>query len=256
MTLPFTKHISNSDAPWIVLINGLFTDQSSWDVALGELTGFNVLTYDGRGQGRGPVLLETYRLIDQVADLEELLTENSISRFSLIGLSNGGRVAMKYASLRPEQVESLVVCDSYGDLEPLISLKLNSWLKAHECGGNALRFEVSIPWVWGQSFLKSSPELIGYYREKSLEATDSNIKGLINGALSGGVDLKKIKAKTLFIVGEEDLLTPPSTQVQLSKEVEGSILKIVPGGHASIIEYPKSIKEVILPFLMESYELA
>lgn len=249
MTLPFMKYIQNSKAPWVILINGLFTDQNSWDFTLKDLSKFNVLTYDGRGQGKGPLLEKTYELDDQVADLLELIKEHKIKRLSLIGLSNGGRVALKFASIYPDLVESLVVCDSYGDLEPLIKMKLESWLKAHEKGGNELRFDVSIPWVWGASFLKKKPELIEFYRQRSMTAKDSNIRGLLKGALSGSVDLSRIKAKTLFVVGEEDLLTPPQSHKELCKKVDNSKVEVVPGGHASIIENPENIKNIIIPFL-------
>lgn len=255
MLLPFTKHIFKTDAPWIVLINGLFTDQKSWDFACQSLKEFNILTYDGKGQGSGPILSSTYELDDQVADLLNIINENKLDNFSIIGLSNGGRVALKFASLYPHLIDNLVVCDSYGELEPLIKLKLESWLKAHNKGGNELRFDISTPWVWGETFLSEKPELVEYYRNKSLEAIDSNITGLLKGALSGSVDLSKIEAKTLFVVGKEDLLTPPESHRKLSKSVANSRMKVVPGGHASILENPESIKEVILPFLLESHEL-
>jgi 3-oxoadipate enol-lactonase len=255
MILPFTKHIESENAPWLILINGLFTDQKSWTKALDDLSGFNILTYDGRGQGEGPLLEKAYELNQQVSDLYNIISETKLTKVNLLGLSNGGRVALKFSSLHAKFVDKLVVCDSYGNLDPLIKIKLESWQKAHRKGGNELRFDVSIPWVWGESFLSRSPELVEYYREKSLKALDGNIEGLLKGALTGTVDLSKIKANTLFVVGEEDLLTPPSSHHRLAKQVENSRVEVVPGGHASIIENPESIKKVILPFLLESHEL-
>ncbi len=255
MGLPYTRHIHHKDTPWLVLINGLFTDQSSWDMALDDLSDFNILTYDGRGQGIAPDIESSYDLDEQVDDLLKVLMINDISRVGIIGLSNGGRVAMKFASLYPKRCDTLVICDSYGDLEPLLKTKLESWLKAHQQGGSELRFDVALPWVWGETFLKKRPDLVDYYRKRSKDAVDSNVIGLIKGALSGGVDLSKILTKTLFLVGEEDLLTPPNSQVILAREVTGAKLKVIPGGHASIIENPQSIKKVIIPFLRESYEL-
>ncbi|MFT6603920.1 MAG: 3-oxoadipate enol-lactonase, partial [Bacteriovoracaceae bacterium] len=205
--------------------------------------------------GLAPDIDSPYDLDQQVLDLLELLKANDLPKVSLVGLSNGGRVALKFASLFPERCESIVSCDSYGNLNPLLKSKLESWLKAHRLGGSELRFDVALPWVWGESFLLKSPELVEHYRKRSKQALDSNIIGLIKGALSGSVELSKIYTRTLFLVGEEDLLTPPSLLQALSREVSGSRLKIIPGGHASIIENPESIKREILPFLKEAYEL-
>lgn len=255
MILPHKKHIRGEAYPWVILINGLFTDQEAWNKAITELDGFNVLTYDGRGQGNAPKLVETYELDQQVADLNELVDHLGIEQFALVGLSNGGRVALKYGSLYSEKLWSLVACDTYGSVTPLLKLKIDSWLKAHEIGGAGHRFDIATPWVWGEALIKSNPELLDFYRNKSLEADEENILSLIKGALSGGVEIGDISCPTLLLAGEEDVLTPIHEHKKIAKEIEGARFESVPGGHASLIEYPETIGNVVLPFLRSTHEL-
>lgn len=255
MILPHTTYINDRNAPWIVLINGLFADQGSWEKTLKDLSQFNILTYDGRGQGKGPDLNNTYSLDKQVSDLYNLVESLGLKDLVLLGLSNGGRVALKFSEVHPRLVSSVIACDSYGSLNLSLKMKLSSWLEAHLEGGSTHRFNIAMPWVWGETFMEKNSDLIEVYREKSKAAIDSNIVGLLKGALEGEVDLRKITARTLFIVGDEDLLTPMSLQRKMAEQVKNSFLLEVRGGHASLIEHPENVKESILPFIKESYEL-
>ena len=73
MVRPHVITYSNkANSPWIVLINGLFVNKSSWDQHIKYLTPrFNVLTYDCKGQAEKEVLRSTYNLESHVSDLKE-----------------------------------------------------------------------------------------------------------------------------------------------------------------------------------------
>lgn len=255
MILPNKTYIQNEDLPWVVLINGLFADLTSWNDSIELLNEYNVLTYNGRGQGEAPVLDHAYDLDEQVEDLYQLIQSKNLKKIALIGLSNGGRVALKFASQYPELVWALVPCDTYGNVSTLLKLKLESWLKAHHEGGATLRFDVATPWVWGESLIDKNPELVSHYRELSKKSNENNIINLIKGALTGEVNLKKIKAPTLLIVGDEDLLTPVTQHIKLKNEITNSVLSVVRGGHASLLENPNIITKDIIPFLRSQNEL-
>lgn len=251
MDLPYRKHIRGENNQWVVLINGLFADQDSWNESLNFLNNYNVLTYNGRGQGDAPRLTESYTLGKQINDLIQLLNHTGLEKFILIGLSNGGRVAMKFASLFPNKVEKLIVSGTYGNLSPLLSLKINSWLEAHNKGGAQHRFDVAAPWIWSESVLEKNPDLISIYREKSKKSDEQNIVNLISGALTGNVDVGKIQMPTLLLAGKEDLLTPVTHHNELASKIPDAKLKVVKGGHACLIEYPSIVKETIIPFIEE-----
>jgi 3-oxoadipate enol-lactonase len=243
---------SDIHKPWLVLINGLFASLESWGASVDCLTPhFRVLRYDGRGQGLGPRPLSGYDLNALTSDLVAILDDNSIEEAFLLGLSNGGRIALKFATLFPDRVLGISASDTYASVSPLLNMKLLSWLEANRVGGPALRFKVATPWIWGETIVKEKPDLLEFYRERAGLEKMHVIEGLIKGAMEEeSIDLSLVKCPVLLSVGEEDLLTPPFSHKSMAEEIKDCALKIVKGGHASLLENPESIEEVILPWLL------
>lgn len=240
--------------PWLVFINGLFASLQSWEESVPYFSeDFRILRYDGRGQGESPRPVAAYALSELVEDLKELLDRLQIKEASFIGLSNGGRVALEFASLYPKRVRALVASDTYDEPSPLLQLKLKSWLDANRKGGPTHRFEVATPWIWGETIIQQRPELLDFYRERAGLEKVHVIEGLIEGAMENHIiDLKKVTCPTLLTVGREDLLTPPFMHERMVKKLADGQLKTVPGGHASLLEYPLSLKNTVLPWLQET----
>ena len=114
----------------IVLLHGAMYDESRfiWDAlfpALGER--YHVFAIDTpRHGGSRPWEDELDR-----ARLLEILTETfsllGLDRFSIIGLSMGGGLAIEFASLHPEKIASLVLFEP-GGLGEHVDLQLITWL--------------------------------------------------------------------------------------------------------------------------------
>lgn len=241
----------DEDKPWLVFINGLFADLKSWDFGVSDFTQeFRVLRYDGRGQGLSPRPLENYGLEFLVQDLAHLLQERAIEECFIIGLSNGARVGLEFASRFPQKVLGLVAADTYDRVTPLLHCKLSSWLVANRKGGALHRFEVATPWIWGETIMEERPELLAYYRERAGLEKVYVVEGLIEGAMENHeVDLTKIVCPTLLLVGEEDVLTPPFMHEKMVEKLAKGECRVVPGGHASLLEYPKTLSDVVYPWL-------
>jgi proline-specific peptidase len=104
--------------------------------SLEELAGeeFAVVTYDQRGTGRSTKpspKTSNYALGNSVEDLEAVRKALGAKRFHLLGRSWGGLVAMRYATLYPEQVRSMVLT---GSAPP-------TW-QAHKAGSTNLRARI------------------------------------------------------------------------------------------------------------------
>ena len=62
--------------------------------------------------------------------------------------------------------------------------------------------------------------------------------------------LHGITARTLVLVGAEDILTPPEESIVLAKQIPDSNLRILPrGGHGFSGEYPQDFNRAVLEFL-------
>lgn len=238
------------------MVNGLFADHTSWNKGVTHLrSDFNILRYDTRGQGASDKPDGIYDLASHVSDLEQLITEAGLDKFFLLGLSNGARTALEFTRRHPSSVLALVAADTFDIAGPLLKLKIESWLKANQEGGPLHRFDVAMPWIWGETILGHHPEMIEYYRARAHQMESSVAESLIQGSLVGEIDVSQISTPTLFLVGEEDLLTPHSYHLNMAKKMSGAQVRQIKGGHASLLEFPESFESVVLPFFLNKLQL-
>ncbi|PIP96408.1 MAG: hypothetical protein COV37_12840 [Bdellovibrio sp. CG11_big_fil_rev_8_21_14_0_20_39_38] len=257
--LPFEIFNSQDiEKPWIVLINGLFATRQSWSASIPELArDYRVLSYDGRGQGEGPRPLGPYLLEDLVNDLAHLLFELGIHQATLLGISNGGRIALEFGRLYPGKVEAIIACDTYAEVGPILKMKISSWKEANRIGGPTHRFDVATPWIWAEKTILDYPELLKFYRERAHLEKLHVIEALIDGSMQGEIALEEIKVPVLFVCGEEDVLTPPYMHQQMEMRVKNSDLIMIKGAHASVLENPLELTTQVIPrlkaFLKQSH---
>lgn len=95
----------------VVFLHGFSLDSRSWAPQLEALaSSFRVIQYDLRGFGRSSLPpSEPYSHED---DLNALLSHLGASPAHVVGLSMGGRMALRFASAYPPSVRSLVLADS------------------------------------------------------------------------------------------------------------------------------------------------
>ncbi len=93
--------LSHLDYDWESLV---------WRHWLTELSGrFRLVRYDERGCGLSDWDIERFAFDDWVDDLEAVVDAAGLDRFSLLGISQGGSVAIAYAVRHPERVSHLVL---------------------------------------------------------------------------------------------------------------------------------------------------
>ena len=106
--------------PALVRVNNWFThlelDWESpvwrhWSEALAERR--TLVRYDPRGSGLSDRDVTDFSLDAMVADLEAVVDTLDLKRFPLLGLCQGGAIAVAYAARHPERVTRLVLYDSY-----------------------------------------------------------------------------------------------------------------------------------------------
>lgn len=74
---------------------------------------YRLLRYDGRGCGLSDRQVPMGTLDDEVADLEAVVDAADTTRFVLIGRSQGGAIAIRYAARHPDRVAGLVLSGAY-----------------------------------------------------------------------------------------------------------------------------------------------
>ena len=74
---------------------------------------YRFIRYDERGCGLSDWEATDFTFDDWVADLETVVEALGLERFPLLGVSQGGAVAVAYAARNPERVSRLVLCSGY-----------------------------------------------------------------------------------------------------------------------------------------------
>ncbi len=245
-----------ADAPVVVLINGLLSDTTRWALQVPALAPyFRVLTYDCRGQGQSDKPAGPYPQIQHAHDLHALLTTLDIERAHLVGLSNGGTVAMTFALEYPTMTERLVVTDSFAYADAVMRAKLRSWLVAQEHGGLVARYDVMIPWIWGRKHLAKAEYLLPLGRELVARTDPDGARNLIVGTMDYDIRerLPSITQPMLVIVGREDILTPPWYSSEIARLVATArLVELEDVGHDPPSESPTLFNGLVLAFLRET----
>jgi len=103
-TLPVMDR--GSGAP-LVLLHGWSLDHRIWDFQIEDFSkDFRVLAPDRRGFGANRTRPD---LSKEVSDLDALLDHYGYSSIYLLGMSQGGRIALRYAAARPSRVRALIL---------------------------------------------------------------------------------------------------------------------------------------------------
>ena len=104
---------TRAKAPDLVLLHGYTGHARSWDAFAEAMTDrYRVLALDQRGHGETDwAPADRYGVEDMADDLEAFVQALGLRRFSLVGLSMGGMVAMEYAGRRPSELAALVIVD-------------------------------------------------------------------------------------------------------------------------------------------------
>jgi len=243
------------NAPVVVFVNGLLTDSSSWAQHLPRFVDrYRCLVYDCRGQGRSSKPDEPYLPTLHADDLAGLCGALGVGRALFVGLSNGGTALLYLAADHPALVRALVVSGVFGHADPLQRAKLRAWATAVETGSASLRFDVSMPWVWGARFLDENVERVMAYRDRALLMPDRAAVNLIRGAMDHDARavLPRVTAPTLVLVGDEDVLTPRWLAADVARRLPDARLEVLAGGgHAVALEDPERFCDLALRFFAE-----
>ncbi len=109
----------NAGAPPVVCVHGYTSSAEAFNAPARHFQDrFHCITPDVRGHGESAWSpTGAYQYSDQVSDLEGLITQLGLERFTLIGTSMGGIIAMAYAGAHPERLARLVINDIGPDAE-------------------------------------------------------------------------------------------------------------------------------------------
>jgi 3-oxoadipate enol-lactonase len=238
----------------LVFVNGITMDTNGWAYQAPFFSQFfKVIRYDCRGQGMSDKPDEQYSQQMHADDLNNLLEALNVRKIHLVGLSNGGMIAQHFALGYPNKLISLVLVDTSSYVDKLLLLMIDTWIKATEIGGNEFRYDMSLPVIFSETFIRNNEENLIQMKENNLlvnspKAIINLVKATSKHDLNDRVS--DINCPTLIIVGEQDILIPLKYSKILHEKIKGSeLITIENCGHVPSIEKPAEFNEIVFRFL-------
>ena len=244
----------------VVLIMGIGYDSSLWTLhqvpALARE--FRVVIFDNRDVGRSARSAGRYTIADMADDVAGLLDGLEIERAHLVGLSMGALIAQEFAVRHGERLDRLVL--SGPDMAParqvIHPIAVWNWVKANDASGVTFGAQ-QFASLFSTTFLRDPAAV-----QQTVALLSSNPHPVTPQAYSRqahayleydpGSRLAGIKAPTMIIVGEQDLLTPPWIAREVAAAIPGARLEIIAGDGASHVvplERPDEFNELVMRFL-------
>ncbi|MBS2033945.1 alpha/beta fold hydrolase [bacterium] len=250
---------SGGENPPLLMVAGLASDAVSWLFQAPLLQAhFRLILCDNRGVGRSPKPPGPYSIAEMAQDILELLDDLGLQRLSMVGHSMGGAILQRLALDHPERVSQLVLACTSSHFGGRAMAVAESWagcvrLKAEP----ALLGRVLFPWLYTSEFLDQPGNLDAAVASLALHPYPLDAQGL-DGQVEAlrGHDtrgrLQAIKAPTLVLGAEQDLLAPPSVCVSMADSIAGSRLVVLPNaGHSCMLQTPVAFNQALLNFLLE-----
>ncbi len=214
-----------------------------WAHWVAELTNHHTLIrYDERGNGLSDWNIQDFSFEAWVRDFETLVDTVGLERFPVLGISQGGAVAVRYAARHPERVSHLILYGAFAR-----GWKLRRSPEEIE-RRNALLTLVRLGWgkdnpafrqLWSTLFMPdASPEQIDWFNELQRVTTspENAVQLLDEGGKINIVDqLPKVNCPTIVFHSRDDAAVPVSEGRMLAARIAGAKFVELPSRNHLVI---------------------
>ena len=254
-----------SDAPCVVLANGLGGTYVTFKALYGALGGYRTICWDYRGLYTSGAASDPLAntIAHQVDDLIAILDAERVTDFVIAGWSMGVQVAFETIKRHPARVKGLFAINgTYGRAfrtvmgSRLIGQTIPMLLRLVRA--QATLVGLASKRVAGSDALIGAMKRVGLVAEtidmevfRTVAGGFQSIDWVIYSDLLGRLDehdaedvLAKITVPVTIVTGDRDLMTPPSTAEHMHRLIAGSRMVVIKGGtHYTPVEYPAIVAD-------------
>ena len=238
-------------APVVMLSNSLASNYTMWDAQIPALAGkYRVLRYDQRGHGGSQATEPPYSFDMLVEDARALIAALGLGKVHFCGLSMGGMTGQLFGAKYPQELRSLVLCDTASRMPDPSAFDARAEA-ARRDGMASLAPATLERWFTAPYRAKAKREV----ERVGTMIASTPVDGFVGcckaiQAMDQTHLLAGIKTPTLIIVGADD----PSTTVEHSeiihREIVGSKLVVLKNAaHLSNIEQAADFNAALRAFL-------
>jgi len=244
--------------PPLVLIMGYRLSSSAWPSRFvdGLSKRFTVILFDNRGTGLSDKPTFGYELSNMAKDVCGLMDRLGIGRANILGYSMGGAVAQELVCQFPERVSALVLCATLCGGPRAIYAQPAVLSIMHDLDGLDPVTIARRIWAvtYEPKYLEANLDKIEQQMQRELDhptplhAADLQFQALVD--FESAQRLPEIRAPTLIMTGDRDVLIPPRNSEILAELIPGALLSVLPGcAHRMVWESPGGCVILISDFL-------
>ena len=242
----------------IVILNGIMMSTSSWQMFVPTLSENNMLVLvDFLDQGKSHYMTENYDQSLQAEVLLSLLDELKLEKASIMGISYGGEVAIKFAIKYGNRVDRLLLFNTTAKTSEWLRDIGKGWNRIGETLDGQTYYDATIPVIYSCGFYgreiewmrKREKLLVPLFSDPTFQARMRRLV-LSSDYHDCSKELHKINNPTLVVTCTEDTLIPKVEQDYLVTHIKNSQYVILPdSGHGSMYEKPLLFAALILGFV-------
>lgn len=198
-------------------------------------------------------------LVEQV---EAMLDDRGLQDAAILGISFGGRVALRFAATRPDRTRALIMASVPG---PRFQLKPSHRLYARYPRVFAPLFFAAMPSrVWAE-LAAAIPDArarrafvrwqLRTFLRAPLSPAQIGARALLIDGIDSAADCARVTAPTLIVSGEPalDFVVPSTGTIEYAQLIQGAKTVTLPGtGHLGAITQPEAFARVVTEFLDKS----
>jgi pimeloyl-ACP methyl ester carboxylesterase len=220
--------VHGAGSPLLLLHGGTGSIPEKWIPLFGPP--FSVIAPEQMGHGRtADVADRPFHYHDMAEDTFELIRQLGIDRAAIVGYSDGGIIGLDIAINHPECVEKLAVTGANARFSGCTADN-QSWIRSFDPAGQPL----------SDDYARLSPDGVEHWplvlrRLKPMWASEPTFTP---------AQLQSIRAPTLLIVGDRDIVTPEHA-TEMFRSIPESQLCVVPNAGHGVLP-----AETVLSFLL------
>jgi 3-oxoadipate enol-lactonase len=241
--------------PIALFLHGIGGNRSNWRAQLPAFAPhFANAAWDARGYGGSDDYEGALAFDDFVGDVLRVLDHFGVERAHLVGLSMGGRIAMRTALLHPQRIATLTLLDTHEGFEAFTPEQRQAFVDSRRAPLLAGKEPADIADAVARSLVgpKATPaqlqqlvdSIAALHKASYIKSLQATVDQVVLG------DISRIAAPAHFVVGADDRLTPPAMHHAMAAKMGGAPVSVLPdAGHLSNIENAEAFNQVALEWL-------